>query len=135
MPNFKSNFLIIISCFKTFHTYIVYKLACHIWYMILKNFGNYLNKLCHRINCSHKQPSHAQKSQKHHKCSKISRKKSQISLVVVRKETNKRSNYTVGKIFRKLVNRRKQVGISNSNFIHVKSHIDQLILAFFLFFD
>lgn len=103
--------------------------------MILKNFDDYLNKLCHEISCSHRQPNHAQKPQQHYKCNKILRKKSQVSLIIARKKINKGSNYTTSKILRKFVDRKKEVGISNGDLIYVKSHINQPIFAFFLFLD
>lgn len=103
--------------------------------MVLKIFSDYLNKLYHGINCFHRQPNHAQKPQWHHKCNKILRKKNQIGLIVARKEINKKSNPTADKILEKLVDKKKKIDILNNDFIHVKSYIDQPILAFFLFLD
>ena len=69
----KDCFLIIVGYFETFITYVIHKLLCHIWNIVLKNCSNYLNRLYYQIDYFYKQLSYVQESQRCHEYNKISR--------------------------------------------------------------
>ena len=129
--NFRKNFFFIVIRTRTFYVYVIDKRSAARYYNVFsKNFDNYLNELCHRIDCALRKSSHSKQFQKNHERCQISRLLDQYHLIVFGKEINQGGNAHFRKFFRKLFDIKRQIDVSNDDFVHVHCSVYHSIFIF-----
>ena len=129
----KRIFFIVIRT-RIFYVYVINKRsATRCYNVFFKNFDNYSNELCHRIDCVLRKSNHSKQAQKNHERSQISRLFNQYHLIVFEKEINQRGNAHSRKLFRKLFDIKWQIDVSNDDSVHVHCSVYHLIFIFNFF--
>ena len=134
--NFKKNFFFIVIWTRIFYVYIIDKKSTAQCYNVFfKNFDNYSNKLCHRIDYVLRKSSHLKQIQKSHKRNQISRFLDQYHLIIFEKNLNQKGNAYFRKFFRKLFDIKQQIDVLNNNFVHVHCSVYYSIFLFNFFIN
>ena len=129
--NFRKNFFFIIILTQIFYVYVIDKRSIARCYNVFfKNFNNYSNELCHRIDCVLRKSSHSKQAQRNHERSQISRLFDQYHLIVFEKEINQEGNAHFRKFFQKLFDIKRQIEVSNDYFVHVHYNVYHSIFIF-----